>query len=47
MTGRIKLNIDIYWAHKRKRDIDNAAKSLIDSLEGILFVNDSMIYELV
>lgn len=32
--------------HTQKPDLDNVAKSILDSIEGILFVNDSQIVEL-
>jgi Holliday junction resolvase RusA-like endonuclease len=42
---KISLHIE-YFFKKRPKDIDNILKALIDSLEGILFENDSQIYEL-
>jgi crossover junction endodeoxyribonuclease RusA len=47
ITGKIKLEIDIYWKDKRKRDIDNAAKSLLDCMKGLLFDDDDQVYELM
>ena len=43
-----KLSIDVTFEMKgiRKRDIDNMMKSLLDSLEGKVFENDSEIYEM-
>jgi Holliday junction resolvase RusA-like endonuclease len=37
----------MYFKDKRKRDVDNHLKSLLDSLEGIMFVDDSQIYEII
>ena len=47
MTGRLKLEVSVFFRTNRKRDLDNILKSLIDSLEGRLFENDEQIYELV
>ena len=42
------LSIDITFEIKgfRKRDLDNMLKSLLDALEGHLFVNDNQIFEI-
>lgn len=43
----LKISIKIeYFYKKRPKDIDNVLKALLDALEGILFENDSQIYEL-
>jgi len=43
----LKVSIAIeYCYQKRPKDIDNILKALFDALEGILFQNDSQIYEL-
>lgn len=41
--GRISLRLDLYFGDKRKRDIDNYNKILLDSLTGILYEDDSQI----
>ena len=40
------LNIIFYFGNKRKNDIDNLLKCLLDSAEGILFTDDSLVTEL-
>ena len=47
MTGNLSLTVEMYFKDKRKRDVDNHLKSLIDSLEGVLFENDTQIYEII
>lgn len=51
----LKVNISFYFKraksntkkmHTQKPDLDNVAKAILDSTEGILFVNDSQIVEL-
>ena len=32
MTGRVKIDIRVHFKDKRKRDIDNVIKSLLDAL---------------
>lgn len=45
-TGPIRMMVDIYWPDRRRRDLDNAAKSIADALNGITYVDDSQIKEL-
>lgn len=51
----LKVNISFYFKraksntkkfHTQKPDLDNVAKAILDSIEGIIFVNDSQIIEL-
>jgi crossover junction endodeoxyribonuclease RusA len=42
----IALSIDLYFGTKRKCDIDNFNKLVLDSLTGIMYEDDSQIYEL-
>ena len=44
LNGEIILDIEMRFRGKRKRDIDNYLKLLIDSLKGILFDDDDQIY---
>ena len=44
--GSVALNVLFYFPDKRKRDIDNCLKSLLDCCTGILFEDDSQIEEL-
>ena len=47
-TGELKLEIDIYPPDKRKRDIDNICKAVLDSLEHAgIYDNDYQIAELI
>ena len=45
--GRIRLEVKFMFKDKRKRDIDNYLKVLIDSIKGVLFEDDDQIYELM
>ena len=44
ITGPVKLTLAFEFKTNRKRDLDNYAKPLIDTLKGVLFVDDSDIY---
>lgn len=46
LTSPLSLEIDLYFKDKRKHDIDNFNKLILDSLEGIIFKDDSQIEEL-
>ena len=46
VKGKIKLTLILYFKDKRKRDVDNYAKVLIDCLKNKLFEDDDMIYKL-
>lgn len=44
MTGRLSVSIDLYPPDRRRRDLDNAQKALIDSLaHGGAYLDDSQI----
>ncbi len=43
---RLDVRIDLFPPDKRKRDIDNLNKLLLDSLEGHVFKNDNQIDKL-
>lgn len=45
-TGKIKVNIELYFKDNRKKDIDNYFKAILDSFNGFLYTDDSFIYEL-
>ena len=47
IEGDIAVYIDIYFGDKRKRDIDNYNKLLLDSLTGVLWVDDVQIQEMM
>lgn len=44
IVGPVKLTLKFEFMTNRKRDLDNYAKPLIDTLKGVLFVDDSDIY---
>ena len=44
--GPVSVQIDIYWPDRRRRDLDNAAKSICDAMNGIVYSDDSQIQEL-
>lgn len=41
--GRLDFSVALYFADKRKCDLDNRIKTLFDSLNGILYDDDSQI----
>ncbi len=44
MNGRLAVAVEIYPPDRRRRDIDNAQKALMDALEhGGAFLNDSQV----
>ena len=46
-SGSIKVSIDAYPPDRRRRDIDNILKSLLDSIQaGAVYKDDSQIIEL-
>ena len=44
--GKIKLVLTFHFKDKRKRDVDNYAKVLIDCLKNKLFEDDDQIFQL-
>ena len=46
LEGKLKLTVSFYLKGKRNIDLDNLLKALLDGMEGILFENDKMIYEI-
>lgn len=46
MKGDIAMNVLFYFPDKRKRDIDNCLKALLDCCTGLLYLDDSQIVEL-
>jgi len=45
-TDGIEMEITLFFKDKRKRDVDNYNKLVLDSLEGIVFEDDSQIKKL-
>ena len=46
IMGKVRLEVKFMFKDKRKRDIDNYLKVLLDSIKGVLFEDDDQIYEL-
>ncbi len=47
LTGRLRVDVKLYPPDKRKRDIDNCSKNLLDALQhGDVFVDDNQVDEL-
>ena len=44
ILGPIKLTLIFHFKDKRRRDVDNYAKVLIDCLKNVLFEDDDKIY---
>jgi crossover junction endodeoxyribonuclease RusA len=47
VTGPIRVEIAVFFADSRRRDLDNAIKAIWDGLNGIAFADDSQVVELV
>lgn len=45
-ANRFSLSLHLYFNDKRKRDLDNCAKSITDALIGVVYDDDSQIDEL-
>lgn len=46
LTGTLAINLLFYFGDKRKRDVDAYIKIILDSMEGIVYENDSQVTEL-
>jgi len=46
IEGDVCLNVFFYFKDNRKRDIDSHLKALLDSMSGIVYIDDSQINEL-
>lgn len=45
-TTPVKVTIHCHYKDKRRRDLDNVLKLILDAFNKILYVDDSLIYEL-
>jgi Holliday junction resolvase RusA-like endonuclease len=45
--GAVSLHIVLWLPDRRRRDLDNCAKSICDALNGIAYEDDSQIVELI
>lgn len=46
MAGSLEVRIWLYFKDKRKRDIDNYNKGILDAMTNIVYNDDSQIEEL-
>lgn len=47
LTGHVKLSIELYPSDRRRRDVDNCLKPILDALQHAgLMVNDSQVKDL-
>lgn len=46
LSGELKVSLSLYWPDRRKHDIDNGLKFLLDALSGILWVDDGQVVDL-
>ena len=46
LANSLKVHIRLYFKDKRKRDIDNYNKAILDSMTKIIYEDDSQIEEL-
>lgn len=44
ITGDCRVEVDLYFKDKRRRDIDNFEKLLLDSLQGIVYEDDKQVF---
>ncbi len=47
LTDDIEIEINLYFKDKRRRDVDNYNKLILDSLEGIVYKDDKQIQRLL
>ena len=45
-TGPVRLAVSLWFPDRRRRDVDNVAKSVLDGLNGIAWSDDSQVAEL-
>ena len=46
LTGDVTVHIKLYFGDKRRRDIDNYGKLLLDSLSGVIYEDDIQIQKM-
>lgn len=46
IEGDVCLNVLFYFKDNRKRDIDSHLKALLDSMSGVVYLDDSQVNEL-
>jgi len=45
-TGPVRLAVSLWFPDRRRRDIDNCAKAILDGLTGVAWGDDSQVAEL-
>ena len=46
-TGPVRLGVNLWFPDRRRRDVDNVAKSVLDALNGVAWNDDSQVAELI
>ncbi len=46
LIGDLRIYMDFFYMDKRRRDIDNPVKAMMDCLTGLVFADDSQIIEM-
>jgi len=46
-ASRYRVDIDAYLPDERRRDLDNIAKTILDALNGVLYLDDSQVVTLL
>jgi crossover junction endodeoxyribonuclease RusA len=46
-TDAVALSITCFVSNKRRRDVDNMGKLILDALNGVAYVDDSQVHDLV
>jgi Holliday junction resolvase RusA-like endonuclease len=44
--GPVRLTVGLWFPDRRRRDVDNCAKSICDALNGIAYLDDSQVAQL-
>jgi len=45
-ASKIRVKMKLYFKDKRRRDVQNYPKSILDAFNGVIWLDDSQIYEL-
>jgi len=46
-ASRYRVDVDAYLPDERRRDLDNVAKTILDALNGVLYLDDSQVVTLL
>lgn len=47
LSKPMKVTVSVFYTDRRRRDIDGHLKMLFDCMNGLVWVDDSLVYELV